>query len=655
MYSSESIHRYPRQITASIELLCALLVALPIANLAASVLRGIWDIYGRDETLIGRVPFLSQIVAWIDGGARVRSDNWVELLFSLLPALGWAAAALLVAILLRSALPAVRASSRGLLVEFAGSWVPVPWEGLRSVKVTSDVSGSRFVLLAETSPRQLTGWHRLYSLLYGRGWRPGFYITSTISEFDPLLKTIIEEGERTARSVEGVRPLRIEEDAPSPVFRLLLSPAAFFSRQAAGDTAASAVTLGAPALSGGPVRALYPNRITALVGGATLVLVAFAAWRYLSYWVRALALLFPGLRTVPPFSWTYTNPEYVELYNAYRTSGVPFFGVPGFAHLPSPFWLLVAAHLMLLFTAFFVIWLRDLLPALESRDDGMAIRAAGRWRVVPWGQIRAFKASELSEQSQVLLLQAPGLPASQALTSALYDGSAAPGALITSAIGNYQALLQHALARLVPLDQARETPALQQEARSPLLYLAFRRREALADLAAQIKSEESTRRADVPTLLRLAGPMIGIAALPALMLLADRLLDGDGYPSLGIILGALVIWFFGVLEWPLVAIVSLLIDDNTGGGEEGYRALYVYPSSQLPRLLPLVAALAFQVVGAPALPALLWIAAIVWAFWLAAGLFEQLYEWQGTQAILGGVLPVVWQLLLLFGFLLATR
>lgn len=654
MYSSESIHRYPRQITASIELLSALLVALPVANLAAGVLRGIWDIYGRDETLIGRVPFLSQIVAWIDGGPRVRADNWIELLFALLPALAWAALALLVAIVLRSALPAVRASSRGLLVEFAGSWLPIPWGELRSVKVTSDVSGTRFVLLAETAPRQLTGWHRLYSLLYGRGLRPGFYITSSISEFDPLLKTVIEESERTARSVEGARLVRIEEDAPSPVFRLLLSPAAFFSRQAAGDAAAPAVALG-PMPTGGPVRALYPTRITALVGGATILLVVFAAWRYLSYWVRALALLFPNLRTVPPFSWTNASPEYVELYAAYRTTGVPFFGVPGFSYLPSPFWLLVAAHLMLLFTAFFVIWLRDLLPALESRDDGIAICTAGRWKVVPWGRISAFKASELSEQSQVLLLQAPGLPASQSLTSALYDGSPAPGALITSAIGNYQALLQHALARLVPLDQARQTPVLQQEARSPLLFLAFRRREALADLAAQVKSEQSTRQADIPTLLRLAGPMLGIAAFPALMLLADRLLDGDGYPSLGIILGALVIWFFGVLEWPLVAIVSLLIDDNTGGGEEGYRALYVYPSSQLPRLLPMVAALALQVVGAPALPALLWIGAIVWAFWLASGLFEQLYEWQGSQAILGGVLPVVWQLLLLLGYLLATR
>jgi len=653
MYSSERLHRYPRQITASIALLCVLLVVVPVANLGAAILRGLWDVYGRDDRAVAQIPLLPQVVAWVEGGPRVRADGWLDLLPSLLPALGWAAAGLLLAILLRNALPAIRTSSRGMLVEFAGSWLPLGWDQIRAVKVTSDVSAERFVLLAEALPRRLTGWHRLYSLFYGRGLRPGFFITSSISEFDHLMKSVLEESERTVRAVEGARLIRVEEDAPSPIFRLLLSPAAFFSRQAAGDTAAAAP---APVLvPGAPVRALYPRRITAIVGGAVVLLVALAAWRYLGYWARALALLFPGLRPIPPFSWTYASPEYVELYNAYRTVGVPFFGVDGRPDLPAPFWLIVAAHLMLLCAAFFVIWLRDLLPAIESRDDGLALRLGGRWRLVPWATVRAFKASELSEQSQVLLLQARGLPASQALTSALYDGSPGPGALITSAVGNYQPLMQHALARLVPLEEGRQQPVLQQEARSPLLFLAFRRREALAELVAQIKSDQATRQADLPTLARMAGPMAAIAALPALMLLADRLLDGDGYPGLGILLGALVIWLFGLLEWPLVAIASLLIDDNTGGGEEGYRALYVYPLSQLPRLLPLVGALALQVVGAPVLPAILWIGAIVWAFWLAGGLFEQLYEWQGTQVILGGVLPVVWQLLLLLGFLLATR
>ena len=32
------------------------------------------------------------------------------------------------------------------------------------------------------------------------------------------------------------------------------------------------------------------------------------------------------------------------------------------------------------------------------------------------------------------------------------------------------------------------------------------------------------------------------------------------------------------------------------------------------------------------------VGAIAWAFWLAAGLFEALYEWRGSQAVLGGLL-----------------
>ena len=76
MYSSERFHRYPRQITASITLLCVLLVVVPVANLGAAVLRGLWDIYGRDDSLLGRMTFLSPVIAWIDGGPRVRADGW---------------------------------------------------------------------------------------------------------------------------------------------------------------------------------------------------------------------------------------------------------------------------------------------------------------------------------------------------------------------------------------------------------------------------------------------------------------------------------------------------------------------------------------------------------------------------------------------------
>ena len=52
---------------------------------------------------------------------------------------------------------------------------------------------------------------------------------------------------------------------------------------------------------------------------------------------------------------------------------------------------------------------------------------------------------------------------------------------------------------------------------------------------------------------------------------------------------------------------------------------------------------------------LLWIAAIVWSFLLAAGLWEALYAWKGSQLLLGGLLPVVYQLIILLIFLLTQR
>jgi hypothetical protein len=651
MFPTDTTHRYPRLLSLSLTGISVLLTAFAALNAGAAILRWLWGAFGVDRAMAGRVPGLAPLIDWIAGPNLPRA-GLLTALPNLLAPLSWFALALLVSLLLRNALPTVRVSSRGLLVEFAGNWLPVGWEHLHTIKVTQDVAGERFVLLTQTSGKALTGWHRLYSVIYGMGWRPGFYITTSINGFDTVVQTILSESERAARSKEGVQAVRLQEDAPSPLFSLFLNPASFFSRRGAAETSAAAPAVRA----GGPVQAAYPVRITALVQSAILIVGALAIWRYLSYWARFIALQVPAVRLNPLFSWTYNDPDYRALYEAYRTSGVPFFGVAGFPNLPQPWWLLVAAHLMLVLALLAINWLRGLLPNLETRENGLLVtNLYSKPRLVPWNRVQAFKATEISEQSQVLLLQAHGLPFSQRLNSLLYDGSAATGFLITSAISNYQPLLQSALERLAPLETAGRPPILQQEAASPVLWPALNRRAALAAQVDALRTDDTTRRISTPGLLRAAAPMAALAMLPALLLLAAGLLDGDRAPTFGLFLGAFVLWFFGMLEWPIVALGSLLLDDNTGGGDEGYRALYAYPASQLPRLIPLIAALIFQIVGAPALPALLWVAAIVWAFWLAAALWEALYSWQGTQAILGGLVPVIWQLLLLVGFLIATR
>jgi hypothetical protein len=659
MRVSESFHRYPRLITASIAWLSALLVAMAMFNLGFAFLRGVWDLVGRDDALFSGLPWMRPIVEFIDAAPRPRSDNLGELLPTLIWPLLWAGGALLVALVLRNAFPAVRTSDRGLLVEFAGSWLPVPWESFSVLKVTEDLAGERFVVIAETNRRQLTMWHRLYSLVYDLRGSRGFLITSSISGFEPLVQTILNENHRAARAIEGVKAIQLREDRKSPLFRLLLSPGSFFSRAAVEDTASRPAA--APLPAGGPVRASYPARITALFTGAAALLSVAMVLSYLGYWVRFLALELPQLRAFPPFSWTYANQDYVDLYNAYTTRAVPLLGatneagviVPG---LPAPWWLLVAAHLMLLLAVPTLLWMRNLLPSLESRDDGLAVRNMlnGRWQLIPWQRVSAFKATEVSDQSQILLLQARGLPGTGRLSSMVYDGSVTPGVLITSAIGYFQPLLTHALNRIAPHEREGAPPILQQEARSWLLWLSLQRRTALATLVAEARDDEKTKSVTAPRLLEAARPMAGISMIPALLLVVSGLL-ADNPPGLGLIGGAIALWLFGMLEWPLVALVSVLLDENTGGGEEGYRALSLYPRSQLPRVLPLLGALIMQVVGLPVLPVLAWVGAIAWAFWLAAGLFEALYEWRGSQMVLGGLLPVIWQLLLLIGFLAATR
>lgn len=655
MRVSETFHRYPRPMTAAIAWLSAAVVVIAFVNLGAAFLRGLWDLVGRDDTLFATLPWMRSLVVFFDGGARNRSETVLEVLLTLELPLIWAAISLLVALVLRNAYPAIRTSDRGMLVEFAGQWLPVTWERVIDLKVTEDLAGERFVVLVEVDKRELTPWHRLFGLFYDLRGRRGFYITSNISNFEPLVQTILNESARAARALEGVRPARLREDAQSPLFRLLLSPGSFFSRSAAADAPAASEPQAAAPI-GGPVRGHYPSRITALLTGVTALLSVVMLWNYLGYWIRFLALVLPNVRGIAPFSWTLRDGGYVELYNAFRTRAVPFFGVEGRPDLPSPVWLLIAAHLMLLFAVPTLLWLRSLLPSVESRDDGLAVRnmLSGRWQLIPWGRVQAFKATELTNESQVLLLQARGLPAASRLSSALYDGSVQPGLLITSAISQFQPLLAHALNRIAPLERDGAPPILRQEAHSWLLWLSFQRRSALAALVGEARDDETTKTVSGSRLVGAATTMAGIALMPALLLLATGLL-GDRPPSLALAAGTFGLWLFGMLEWPLVGLLSVLLDENTGGGEEGYRALAVYPTSQLPRVLPLTVALLTLVIGVPALPALAWLGAIAMSYWYAAGLFEALYDWRGSQKVLGGIMPVIWQLLLLIGFLVAVR
>jgi hypothetical protein len=634
---AEQIHRYPRWITWPIELLATLGVGAALLLFGRDLLRYAWFVNrGADTTLFASVPFLPELYVAIYG-VRGSERELITSAIQLLPTLGWLALALLLALLLRNALPTVRTSPRGMLVEFAGGWLPIPWESLQAIKVTEDLSAERFVLLAETAREQLTGWHRFYSFAYRFGFRRSFLIISAISDFDGLIKTLLSESDRVARVLENVKPARLQEDAASPLFRFLLGPASFFSRRSKAEAAAPAT----PAVAGGPVvRGVYPARITRLLTWGAGILTILLGLRYVIYWLKFLLIQFPipALTNLPIFS----RLEILDL------------------NLDAPWWLLIAAHLLLAVMIGVIGALRNVLPELETRANGLAVRYFNNWHVIPWSRIKAIKVTEFSEESQIVLVQTSSdLPFVARLSSLIYDGSFSPGVLITSALNTFESLLQRVVLEITRHQGEQpalaDTPIFQNEARSPFLLLSFRAGAAIDQLVAELREDEESKSLSPGRLLRAARPMFWLALPPALLMFCERAIRQGILPDAGLIGGMVVLFLLSLLEWPLVCLISVILDEMTGGGEEGNRAFLLYPLTQLPRLLPLAGALIMVLLGVPILPVLFWIGAIGWSFLLAAGLWEALYDWRSGQLLAGGLVPVVFQLLILLAYLVVLR
>jgi hypothetical protein len=639
---AEQIHRYPRWIVGLFELVSFLGVGLALVRFARDLLVLLWTTLGIDTSMFSRVPYLPEVVQAISNGAplpraEVAISKWPLLLAglsSLLPSLGWLALALLLALLLRNSLPTVRTGPRGMLVEIAGSWMPIPWESLRTIKVTEDLAAERFVLLAETDRQQLTGWHRFYSLLYRFGFRRSFLIISAIGDFQILIKTLLSETDRVARVLDNVKPARLQEEATSPLFRLVLSPGSFFSRRTKDEAELQPVA--APSVaSRETLRGSYPRRISIVFAWGAALLAAVLLVRYAIYWLKFLALTFPSLRELPVFN-------RLDL-----------------RALPANWWLLVAAHLLLVLMIWLLAGLRNLLPELEARAEGLAVRHFGRWVVLPWQSISAIKVTELSDETRIVLIKASrGLPTAKWLSSLLYDGSLAPGVLVTSALSNFEAVIQRVVLEVTRQSERTSPdgpPILQSEARSNLLLLSFRSSAALDKLVEEAREDEGTKVLGTRRMLRTAGTMAWLALPPALLLLGDRAIQQGVLPTPTLIGGVIVLFLLAMLEWPLVGLALTTLDDMPGGGEDGNRAFYLYPTIQLPRLLPQIGAVVLVLLAVPILPVLLWLGAIVWSFLLAAAMCEELFDWRGGQLFAGGLIPVVFQLLILLAYLVVSR
>lgn len=638
MATIEQIHRYPRRIGALVELVVAVAAIVAIVLFVRDLLRIFWETQGVAPTLL-EIPMMRDVVLLVNGSVPTCCSDLLTILPSLIPDLILLSLALLLVVIVQTLLPTVRTSARGILVEFAGTWLPIPWESIVEIKVTE--ANERYIMLIQTDGQHLVGWHRLYSFLYCLDLRPAFLVSSSISEFDNLVRTLLSETDRVARVLDR-NAAKLREEASSPFFRFILSPGAFFSQKqkpasVAGQTATPAS--GVQVISRGQddvVAGTYGRPIQLLLGGGATLLQVLVIARAVALVLVGLALLFPVLAPFPPFS-------LLEL----RIAGPAW-------------WPLVAAVLVLLIGLSLVSLIRGLLPEVAARRDGLAVRYGKRWVVIPWQAIQAVKVTELSETSQIVIIQAKSkqLPWVARFSSWIYDGSNQPGVMITSAFSTFEPLLQRLILEVMgsPTENtSTEQQIFQSEARSDFLMLLLSPTQAFDLLVEELRADSSTLKINDQLVLRQFRPMLLLAAFPPLILLIDRCLQQLALPDGRVLIAMLFMLLLGVLELPIVAMVAPALDKSTGGGEEGARPWYLYALSQLPRVMALIGILIITLLGVPFLPALAWLGLLVWIFVLAGGLWSALYDWRQSLLLTGSLIPVFWQLITLIGFLLFRR
>jgi hypothetical protein len=622
----EQVHRYPRRFTLIFEVLCTALVLVAVINWGRSILQYLWDTRGRDNIALFNSRAFVRLLQWLDddGGRPLFRE-----LKDLTPSFIWLVLALFAVLFIRNFFPIIRTSGRGLLIEWGNSWVPIGWEQITGLRVTEDLAGERFVLLLQTDRKALTGWHRFYSFLYRLGFRRGVIITSAISNFLPLAQTLQTELEQVARQTSK-QPVRLDEKASSPFFQLLLSPAGFFSRRSKSDKeyvqqAEVAARTAQPGLVT-TLMATYPKRINSLLVGATAFLALWGLLRALNIILRWIAAAFTDYNKLAFF-------EYKPL--------------PASVHV---WWLPFAAILLLIFLLPMLIVIRNLLPDVETRPQGLMVRYFNRWLLVPWGEITAVKSADLTKDNHVVIIQTTNkaLRWSHRVSSLLFDGSNSRGVLLTSALSTFEPLLQQIVLEVSrgKRNSESEEGILVEDAPAWLLRLLFKPSEAIDRLVASNKSDDTTKLT-YRGIINAAAPMVWLAAIPTVMLLTAQLINSGLALSPNRIITAIVFFIFCLLEWPLAAGVAQVVEQNLDDDAHRARPFYLYPIVQLPRLLVMVGALILLLLGVPLFPALLWLGAAVWSFLLTAGLWEGLYGWSGAKLLTMGAIPSIVQVVML--------
>ncbi len=301
---------------------------------------------------------------------------------------------------------------------------------------------------------------------------------------------------------------------------------------------------------------------------------------------------------------------------------------------------LVAAHLGLLLAAWAVAVVYAFLPDLSLADEGLAVRTMWGWQAIPWATVKAIRVAGLERsQRRLVLVQGRWTRWSPwpRLVSACLGAGLEPGLLFTSAIRDFQPLLERLRQEVA---WAAPDALFDDEFFSLPARLVFEPVPTLASLVDQARDEGWPLAISAQAMGAVAGGLVVV------YLLILVLVGGAWWKPLA------VVALTGI-EWGLGTFYLYALAEVFPGEIEFRPAALLYPLPQVPRALLTVPMAMLIGAGASFPAATLGLAGVIWAVTLTALLVQQVFRLQSVlPAMIGGVLQALFQslaLVLVFG------
>lgn len=356
----------------------------------------------------------------------------------------------------------------------------------------------------------------------------------------------------------------------------------------------------------------YPRAVRWAKRGAILVLVAIALVNWGLAWLDFFQPVAQAARVAP-----LTITRFLEILAA------------------QPLRPLLSAHLSLALVAGAVALIYHVLPDLSLSDQGLAVRTALGWRVIPWASVTTVRIVPFEESKRrLVLMQGTWTRWSPwpRLVSMCLGAGFEPGLLFTTDIRDFKPFMRrlydevHGAAPEALFDpEFFSLPARMVTEPVPTLEI----------LVGQARDEGWP--------LSLSAQAMGAVAagLVLVQLLVLLLFGGDWWKPILIVALCQVEWLIGAFYlFALAEFFPVHIELE--------ESAMLYPMAQVPRALLAVPMVMLVAAGVPLAAGILGMVGVVWAVVLTAFLVQQVYHLETLLlALVGGAFQVMFQFIIL--------